>query len=412
MNAPFPRLADAPAALIRPLGAAAAAAVVALTLSSCAQFPMVAEKTAAAPPAPAPETEPEPTPALQAQEEPAPPEVLWEWNGDGRRVSHIWIDVDEQRARFYHGAEQIGWTMIASGLKTHPTPVGKFAVMEKKSDKRSNLYGKIFNAKGRVVNSDAKYGRDPIPPGGRFQGAKMPYFMRLTYDGIGLHAGRIPIPGFPASHGCIRMPGEVAPLLYRHVELGTPVTVTGAGPDYGNYAERQRLERAARIAAEVEAAAAADAVEDAGTTPQPPAPTRRPPVTAQSPDAEATPRSAFPEPEQSLPGSAEDTPPAVRHEPGGTMPAAAETAPMMAQPPEQPAAATPPTSGPAGPGNTDAAGMQGGAVTAEEPSPSPPPEAMPAPTSPSPSVESVPADLPAPAPRAEAADQSRYVRNP
>jgi hypothetical protein len=99
-------------------------------------------------------------------------------------------------------------------------------------------------------------GRDRIPPGGRFVGAKMPYFMRLTYDGVGLHAGPIPVPGSPASHGCIRMPHEVAPLLYRHVALGTPVTVTGRGPDYGNYAERQRQERAAQAAARAAAEAA------------------------------------------------------------------------------------------------------------------------------------------------------------
>jgi lipoprotein-anchoring transpeptidase ErfK/SrfK len=348
---------------------------------------MVTEKAAAPPPAPP--TEPEPTPALQAQEEPAPPEALWEWNGDGRRVSHIWIDVDEQRARFYDGAEQIGWTTIASGLDSHPTPVGKFAVMEKKSDKRSNLYGKILNAKGRVVKSDAKYGRDRIPPGGRFEGAKMPYFMRLTYDGVGLHAGRIPVPGFPASHGCIRMPGEVAPLLYRHVDLGTPVTVTGAGPDYGNYAEQQRLARAARIAAEAEAAATA-----------PPASTRLPRATDQPARAEAATASTSPEPATARVDSADDAAPA------GAGPAPAARAPR------QPERAEPLTPGPTRPGEMAADGVSGGAMTAEEPSSTPPSEAVPTPTAPRPELEPAPPAPPAPAPRAQAGDESRYARNP
>jgi hypothetical protein len=103
-------------------------------------------------------------------------------------------------------------------------------VLEKLTKKRSNLYGKIYNANGRVVNSDAKLGRDPIPPGGRFVGASMPYFMRLTYDGVGMHAGPIPRPGFRASHGCIRMPRKMAPIVFAHVPIGTPVTITGDGP--------------------------------------------------------------------------------------------------------------------------------------------------------------------------------------
>lgn len=229
----------------KPFAVALTSMAILFLLASCAQMPTGGGQPSTPPPTP------KPAPHLQAQETPPPAELLWEWNGSGRNISHIWIDVDSQRARFYDGADQIGWTFIASGLDTHPTPVGSFAVLERTSKKRSNLYGKIYNARGKVVKSDAKRGRDPIPSGGRFVGAKMPYFMRLTYDGIGMHAGRIPVPGFPASHGCIRMPKEVAPLVYNQVSRGTPVTITGGkGPDYGNYAERQRLARAAEIAAQ------------------------------------------------------------------------------------------------------------------------------------------------------------------
>ncbi len=174
---------------------------------------------------------------------------LWTWRGDGRKVTHILVNTKTQKAYFYDGEEEIGWTYVASGRRSHPTPTGKFSVMEKVAKKRSNLYGRIYDAKGRLVKANAKYGRDPIPEGGRFEGAKMPFFLRLTNDGIGLHAGRIPRPGSPASHGCIRMPKDIAPVLYRHVSVGTPVTVVGPGPSYEEYAKRQRQKaRAARIA--------------------------------------------------------------------------------------------------------------------------------------------------------------------
>ncbi len=218
--------------------------------------PAVAEKPAE-PPQPDPLAIPEP------QEKPKPGK-LYEWNGNGRSVSRVVVSIDEQRARFYDDEEQIGWSTIASGVSKHPTPVGHFDVLEKVEKKKSNLYGRIYNKGGKLAKSNAKMGQDKVPPGGRFDGAKMPYFMRLTYDGIGLHAGPIPRPGKPASHGCIRMPKQLAPILYKHVTTGTPVTIHGKGPDYGNYAERQRIARAKQqlareLRAEEEAAASAAA---------------------------------------------------------------------------------------------------------------------------------------------------------
>ena len=53
----------------------------------------------------------------------------------------------------------------------------------------------------------------------------MRYFMRLTDSGVGMHVGILP--GYPASHGCIRLPAEIAPLIYSKVKLGTPVTIEG-----------------------------------------------------------------------------------------------------------------------------------------------------------------------------------------
>ena len=185
---------------------------------------------------PAVETPP-PPPVLpmEVQEPPPPKSKRWEWAGDKRQITHIWVDTETQKARFYDGTEQVGWSYVASGVKKFPTPTGKFAVLGKEKTKESNLYGKIYDGAGKVAVSDAKRGRNKIPPGGRFAGAKMPYFLRLTYDGVGLHAGPIPRPGHPASHGCIRLPAPLAERLFTQVNLGTQVTITGSGPDYGDY---------------------------------------------------------------------------------------------------------------------------------------------------------------------------------
>ena len=152
---------------------------------------------------------------------------LYAWDGEANEVSHIEISVDEQVARFYDGWRQVGWSTVASGVHQFPTPIGYFAVTEKVADKQSNLYGRIYDGDGRLVNADARVGRDPIPSGGRFVGADMPYFMRPTNDGIGMHGGNIPVPGSPASHGCIRLPYALAPILFRHVGVGTPVRIVG-----------------------------------------------------------------------------------------------------------------------------------------------------------------------------------------
>ena len=53
----------------------------------------------------------------------------------------------------------------------------------------------------------------------------MPYWMRITSWGVGMHAGPIPDPGSPASHGCIRLPHEMARTLFSVVQIGTPVTI-------------------------------------------------------------------------------------------------------------------------------------------------------------------------------------------
>jgi hypothetical protein len=172
-----------------------------------------------------------PEPPPPPPEDPAKPKPLYEWRGDGvPGAKSVKIDIDQQKAFLYREGEEVGWTTIASGIYSHPTPTGNFKVLEKTVTKRSNLWGKIYNESGKVSVADAKAGRDSVPEGGRFEGASMPYWMRLTGDGIGMHQGPIPRPGKRASHGCIRVHSGFVKTLFAFVDIGTPVAVVGDGP--------------------------------------------------------------------------------------------------------------------------------------------------------------------------------------
>jgi lipoprotein-anchoring transpeptidase ErfK/SrfK len=224
------------APIVTALRLAAGGALVVGLMSGCAMMnKFQAQSATEAPPVAAKPVKPAPLP------DPEPPQKtkLYEWSGEGQAVTHIKVDLDEQKAHFYEGDKEVGWTYVAAGVRKHPTPVGSFSVREKVANKESNLYGKIYGEGGKVINSNAKMGKTPIPPGGRFDGADMPYFLRLTNDGIGMHAGPIPKPGRPASHGCIRMPKGFAPIAFRHVGIGTEVSIVGKGPSYAQYLAMQ-----------------------------------------------------------------------------------------------------------------------------------------------------------------------------
>lgn len=174
------------------------------------------------------QAEPEPPPVV---EDPTKPKPLHAWYGDGvAGAKSVKIDIDQQKAFLYRDGKEVGWTTVATGIYSHPTPTGNFKVLEKTVDKRSNLWGKIYSGSGKIAVSDARAGRDAVPEGGRFQGASMPYWMRLTGDGIGMHQGPIPRPGKRASHGCIRVHSGFVRTLFSFVELGTPVAIVGNGP--------------------------------------------------------------------------------------------------------------------------------------------------------------------------------------
>ena len=145
------------------------------------------------------------------------------WDGDGVPGSpSVVIYLKEQRAYFYKGDQLVGVSQVSAGREGHNTPIGSYKIIQKDPDHASNLYGDYVDTSGNIVQKDVELGKDPKPPGAIFKGAPMPFFMRIT-GGVGMHKGYLP--GYPASHGCIRMPGKMAESFYNNVVVGTPVQI-------------------------------------------------------------------------------------------------------------------------------------------------------------------------------------------
>jgi hypothetical protein len=146
------------------------------------------------------------------------------WDGDHVSGSpSIRIHLGEQRAYFYKGGELVGISVISSGREGFTTKTGNFKIIQKDRYHKSSLYGNYVDAAtGAIVKKDIDTSKDKRPPGTVYDGADMPYFMRIV-GGIGMHEGFLP--GYPASHGCIRMPGFMAEKFFENVSLGTPVSL-------------------------------------------------------------------------------------------------------------------------------------------------------------------------------------------
>ena len=133
------------------------------------------------------------------------------------------VSLPKQRAYLMIGDQVVIDSPIASGKRGHSTPSGQMRVLEKEPNHYSSLYGDFVDGSGRVVRAGVSARIDAAPSGTHFVGAPMKRFMRLTQDGVGMHVGILP--GYPASHGCIRMPADGAKLFYDKVKVGTPVAV-------------------------------------------------------------------------------------------------------------------------------------------------------------------------------------------
>jgi lipoprotein-anchoring transpeptidase ErfK/SrfK len=137
--------------------------------------------------------------------------------------AHVIVSITKQRAYLMTGDEIAIDSPISSGKRGHTTPSGSFTILEKDKDHRSSLYGDYVDSKGRTVKAGISARIDSAPSGTHYVGAPMKWFMRLTGEGVGMHVGILP--GYPASHGCIRMPEPAAAAFYAKVKVGTPVRV-------------------------------------------------------------------------------------------------------------------------------------------------------------------------------------------
>jgi lipoprotein-anchoring transpeptidase ErfK/SrfK len=108
----------------------------------------------------------------------------------------ISISIDQQKVRVYDANGFFAESPVSTGMKGHPTPMGVFSIIQKHKLHHSNIYS----------------------------GAPMPFMQRITWSGVAMHAGVLP--GYPASHGCIRMPMAFAMKMWNWTKMGARVIVT------------------------------------------------------------------------------------------------------------------------------------------------------------------------------------------
>ncbi len=137
--------------------------------------------------------------------------------------TRIVVSIPKQRAYLMIGEEIVADGPVSSGKRGHESPRGHMRVLEKDPNHHSTLYGDFVDGSGRIVRGGVSARIDSAPSGTHFAGAAMKWFLRLTEDGVGMHIGILP--GYPASHGCIRESVDGAKLFYDHAKVGTPVDV-------------------------------------------------------------------------------------------------------------------------------------------------------------------------------------------
>ncbi len=130
-----------------------------------------------------------------------PGEFTWNPDRSPEGPVAIVVSIPEQLVHVYRNGVRIAASTCSTGKKGHETPTGVFTILQKDADHRSSTYNN----------------------------APMPNMNRLTWKGIALHAGKLP--GYPASHGCVRLPLEFSAKLFTLTHIGTPVILAGSHTD-------------------------------------------------------------------------------------------------------------------------------------------------------------------------------------
>ena len=131
------------------------------------------------------------------------------------------IDLSDQRTMLLVNDQIALDSPTCTGRAGKRTPTGTFRIKEKIKDKRSTIFGRLYNGTKVVHGGDRRKYKGSYT---KFIGSSLPYWMRLTGDGIGLHYSKS-VKRYPASAGCVRMPMNSVKTIYSKVRRGTRVTV-------------------------------------------------------------------------------------------------------------------------------------------------------------------------------------------
>jgi hypothetical protein len=145
------------------------------------------------------------------------------WNGDGvPGPPKIVVSISDQHAYFYKGKHLVGETTVSTGKPGFGTPPGQYTVLSKDATHVSTVFGDYVDDLGNVTKSNIDVRKDSKPSGSHYDGARMPYAMFFR-GGYAMHQGYVP--PYAASHGCIRVPKEMAETFFENAPVGTPVVV-------------------------------------------------------------------------------------------------------------------------------------------------------------------------------------------
>ena len=137
--------------------------------------------------------------------------------------TRIIVSLARQRVYLRVGDEVAIDAPVSSGKRRAQTPAGDYVIVEKSATHSSNRHGDFVDREGRPVRQGVSIRVDPAPSGTVFVVVPVQYHLRLDETGLALHAGRLP--GYPAADTGVRLPADIAPLIYQRVKTGTPVRI-------------------------------------------------------------------------------------------------------------------------------------------------------------------------------------------
>jgi len=143
-------------------------------------------------------------------------------NAADRSKTKVQVSVRNQRMQLMQGETVLIDTPCTTGRTGKRTPYGTFKLHDRQVDKRSNVYGTIYRNGQRVCGGHRYENCSGVS--GKYVGAPLPYWQRLTGDGIGMHASKY-VKRYPSSGGCIRVQPDYAKLIFDKTKTGTSIFV-------------------------------------------------------------------------------------------------------------------------------------------------------------------------------------------